>query len=235
MWTRKDLKMKAKASFKANYWRCVFVALILVAIIGASASYGASQGYKAGNSEVTVVAEMSEHTRNVLLGIILALVSFVGLITVLFNILVRMPLEVGCQHFFVENSKEKVDLGKLKRGFTPYYWRTVGAMLLRGIYICLWTLLFVIPGIIKSYSYAMVPYIIADNENISPKEAITLSRKMMNGNKWKLFVLQLSFFGWGLLSVITLGLLGVFYVQPYFFSTNAEFYLAIKEEYETKA
>ena len=68
-------------------------------------------------------------------------------------------------------------------------------MLLKDIFLCLWSLLFIIPGIIKAYSNAMVPYVLADNPELGAKEAITLSHKMMNGSKWRAFVLDLSFIG----------------------------------------
>lgn len=95
--------------------------------------------------------------------------------------------------------------------------------------MCLWTLLFIIPGLIKSYSYRMVPYILSDNEDMSATEAITKSREIMNGNKWRAFVLDLSFIGWVFLSCITLGLVGIFYVAPYISATEAELYEAIKD------
>ena len=74
----------------------------------------------------------------------------------------------------------------------------------------------------------MVPFILADNPNIGAKEAITLSRKMMDGNKWRAFVLDLSFIGWFLLAGLTGGILGIFYVNPYVYSTHAELYHALK-------
>lgn len=88
-------------------------------------------------------------------------------------------------------------------------------MVLRDVFIFLWSLLFLIPGVIKHYSYRMVPYILADDPEIGAMDAITLSRQMMDGHKWNTFVLDLSFLGWDLLSALTLGLLGVFYVNPY--------------------
>ena len=91
-----------------------------------------------------------------------------------------------------------------------------------------WSLLFIMPGIIKSCSYAMVPFILADDPSLGAREAITLSRKMMDGNKWRLFVLDLSFFGWMFLSACTFGILDIFYVNPYMHSTHAELYNVLK-------
>ncbi len=234
MWTRRDLKARGKVAFKANYWRCVLVALILILVVSAGAGYGARSAAEADNTEVTVESNLTEREQFFVVGMLLAMLTAAGAFVSLFDVLVFNPLEVGCNYFFVANSEDKAKVGKIGRGFSPYYWRTVGTMILRNIYICLWTLLLVIPGIIKWYSYAMVPYIIADEDDISPRQAITLSRKMMDGNKWKLFVLQLSFIGWFALSVLTFGLVGAFYTNPYYYSTMAQFYLTVKEEAEDR-
>ena len=101
--------------------------------------------------------------------------------------------------------------------------------ILQTIFLTLWSLLFIIPGIVKTYSYSMTYYILRDNPNLSASEAITESRRMMNGYKGKLFCLDLSFIGWFLLSALTLGLLG-FYVLPYYNAARARFYEALKNK-----
>lgn len=106
-----------------------------------------------------------------------------------------------------------------------------GATLLTALYQWLWSLLFVIPGIVKSYSYAMTNYIMLDNPEMGINEAITESRRMMNGYKWKLFVLDLSFIGWRLLCMIPLvgTVLNILYVSPYTSATRAAFYEELKQ------
>ncbi|MBQ8260083.1 MAG: DUF975 family protein [Clostridia bacterium] len=101
------------------------------------------------------------------------------------------------------------------------------ATLLVSLYTFLWSLLFIIPGIVKSYSYAMTPYILLDRPELSPTEAIKESEKMMNGHKMDLFILDLSFIGWILLSMLTCGVL-ILYVEPYMMATKAAFYLELK-------
>ena len=150
-----------------------------------------------------------------------------GIIGGLLHLLVFNPLEVGCRGFFTRNSEQPAELSELRAGFQPYL-RTVGALFLRDLFVCLWSLLFIVPGIIKLYSYRMVPYILADDPSISGMDAITLSRQMMDGHKWNTFVLDLSFIGWDLLSVLTAGLLGLFYVNPYKYATGAELYQTLK-------
>ena len=107
-----------------------------------------------------------------------------------------------------------------------------GAGILVGIFTFLWSLLFVIPGIVKSYSYAMTFYILADHPEMTATEAITASRKMMDGHKFDLFVLQLSFFWWYLLCYLTFGI-AYFYVAPYIAASTAKFYDTIKVDFET--
>lgn len=181
------------------------------------------------NEAVTGVQEHPEILVAIIIAV-LGVVAIVCLIAELLRLLVINPLEVGCQNFFIQNSEAPAELNELSRGFNPY-WRNVGAMFLRGLFLFLWSLLFIIPGIIKHYSYRMVPYILADNPGMKGKEAITLSRQMMDGHKWNAFVLDLSFIGWMLLSALTLGILGVFYVHPYIFCTDAELYRVLKEQY----
>jgi uncharacterized membrane protein len=89
--------------------------------------------------------------------------------------------------------------------------------------------LFVIPGIIKSYEYAIIPYILADDPKISSKDAFKKARQMMKGNKWRLFKLNLSFIGWGVLCVLTLGV-GSLFLVPYVSAASAEFYVELKNK-----
>ena len=85
-------------------------------------------------------------------------------------------------------------------------------------------LLFIIPGIIKSYSYRLVPYILAENPDIDTNEALMRSEQLMRGNKWETFIYDLSFIGWYILSIFTCGILSIFWVQPYKLACDAELY-----------
>lgn len=104
-------------------------------------------------------------------------------------------------------------------------------MFMQNLYIFLWTLLLVIPGIVKSYSYRMVPYIMAEQPDINYRDAIRISREMMDGEKMNTFVLDLSFILWGLLGAVTCGLGAVFYVKPYVEATNAELYVTLRNKW----
>ena len=102
-------------------------------------------------------------------------------------------------------------------------------LFLEGLYVCLWSMLFVIPGIVKSYAYAMTPYILLDNPEMGANEAITKSKEMMKGYKWKLFCLDFSFIGWYLLSFLTFGLV-LIYAIPLMNAARAQFYEELKAQ-----
>ena len=124
---------------------------------------------------------------------------------------------------------QKPEISDLFCGCTSNFAENFVAGLLISIFTFLWALLFIIPGIVKAYSYSMTYYILRDNPGMSGKDAITESRKMMDGHKWELFVLHLSFIGWVLLSILTFGIL-LLYVEPYMQATDAAFYEKLKAD-----
>ena len=98
-----------------------------------------------------------------------------------------------------------------------------------GVFLVLWTLLFIVPGIIKGFSYSLTPYILRDQPELSALESITESRRLMDGHKMEAFMLFLSFFGWFLVGILTLGI-GFFFIGPYFSTTYATFYDSIRDK-----
>ena len=104
--------------------------------------------------------------------------------------------------------------------------RALGLRLMTGILTALWSLLFVIPGIVAAYRYALAPYLMAEHPEIGVMEAISQSKALMRGNKWRLFCLQLSFIGWGILSTLTMGI-GNLWLAPYRNAAKAAFYLEL--------
>lgn len=109
------------------------------------------------------------------------------------------------------------------------YGKKVVTMLYMNVVIVLWSLLLVIPGIIASFTYAMVPYIISENPQLGVREAMQLSRRMMDGHRLDLFILYLSFIGWFFLSILTLGI-GFIWLTPYVAAAQGSFYLDVKAE-----
>ena len=150
----------------------------------------------------------------------------------LLEILVLFPLSLGVLNAFrkllTEGDNDLVP-NAFHLGFKPYLHKVWG-MLLMYILIVLWTLLFIIPGIIKTYSYAMTPYILHENPELSASEAIHRSRMMMRGHKFDLFYLYLSFIGWFLLCLLTAGI-GFLWLAPYVDTSLAAFYEDVKSDY----
>ncbi len=230
MWTRAELKNNAKEFFKYNYWKMVLAALVLSFVGGGGG--GVSAGYTRANTDDAggfnfsgmSPAELGALAVGVLVAVIVVCVVIGALQWFVFN-----PLIVGAQRFFVVSHYRKAELGELGFAFSRSYLNIVKVMFLRQLYTFLWTLLFIIPGIIKAYEYLMIPYILAENPDIDAKEAFAMSKQMMTGNKWNAFVLELSFFGWMLLSACTCNILAIFWVNPYMYMTLAELYVALKE------
>lgn len=150
--------------------------------------------------------------------------------------LVSLPLEIGLlgtfRRLLVNRDAKLVD--NMFRISIKDYVHKMSTSALRFVYTFLWTLLFIIPGIVKSYAYAMVPYILEDNPDLSAEETIDLSVKMMDGHKWELFCLHLSFLGWAILCIFTFGI-GFFFLQPYVLAAQADFYEDLKASIPVKA
>lgn len=213
MWERTELKTLARVALKDNYWKAFLVSLVFLFATGRGSSIRSNdfRDYIAShpNSFIIIVA--------------------IFILVTAYRILLGFSLEVGSVKFYVHLSQFKNTQGCYGFAFdSANYKGIISTMLLMNIYSLLWTLLLIIPGIIKAYSYRMVPYILADNPNIGANRAITLSRKMMDGNKFETFVLELSFIGWYLLGMLAL-VVGILFVNPYFDATIAQLYLVLRK------
>lgn len=271
MWTRKELKERAKESLKRNYWKVVLVSLIITLIgggtgSGATAAVG-GHGHSAESSDnenvivldnegnlpipedrEIIVGNMMDEVEgsvnaafaeleqaSVAVWVSIAVVVFVWMlvfmaIVICIDIFILNPLCVGTQRFMLKSVDGTGSVGELGYTFDHNYKNGVKTAFFRDLYIFLWSLLFVIPGIYKKYQYYMVDYILAENPDMPYQEVLALSKKMMDGNKWKTFVLDISFILWYMLSALTCGILSIFYVVPYKQLTRASLYRALQVE-----
>lgn len=238
MWTRKLLKDNAKVAFRRNYWACVAVSVITALLCGGVSAGGGSYRVNMDTEELYNDEMMLELIRQIPSYVWYAMIigAVIGLLVGLaVTILVSNVATVGCGRYFLENREHKTSIGQVFYSFQGgRYASTVWVMFLKSLYIFGWSLLFFIPGIVKAYSYMLVPYILAENTYLDRKRVFQLSRQMMRGHKMEAFVLKLSFFGWYFLSLFTSGILSIFYVNPYVHATMAEFYSAIKAEAKMK-
>lgn len=151
------------------------------------------------------------------------------------GIFVLGPLVIGlanCYKTLLADGDERAAANEFKVGFGNY-WHHVWGYVLTKIFVFLWTLLFIIPGIVKTLSYAMTNYILVDRPELSANEAINLSKDMMEGHRFDLLYLYLSFAGWFVLSLFTLGI-GFLWLIPYVQTSQSSFYLDVKADYERR-
>lgn len=227
MFDRIEVKKRGKAVFRASYWNCVGAAFVMTLVAGA---------YNGVNIIRYVNMDYSDpYSEPYNEGIGTGTIFLVSIVVGVLSIFVFNVLSLGCSRFFLINSySRKAKVEEIGSGFGPYYKSIVSTMFLTSVYIAIWTLLLIIPGIVKSYAYRLVPYIISEDPAMNSSDAMHLSEKLMYGKKWDAFVYDLSFIGWYILSVLTLGLLTVFYVNPYKYQSDAELYRAIRYPEELK-
>jgi len=165
------------------------------------------------------------------------LISFIGslIISTLsiawpFGLLVLGPVAIGLAFSFLKIARGvTVEVSDLFFGFENCFLNAFLLALLTGLFTFLWSLLLIVPGIIKALSYSMAPYILADNPDMDAMDTIKASQTLMKGNKWRLFCLYFSFIGWALLATCALGI-GIILLMPYIEAAKAEFYKVIIEE-----
>ena len=251
MWTRQEIKLNAKNSLRNFYWKAVLAAFILMLVgdtlvaTANSNSFGSSDdtSYVTGSytdaygnvysygEQVTDGAAISDSLLNAyasLFSLMLPVAVIATLIGLAIKVFVFNPLIVGGRKFFLQASRGDVNLRYFGSAFGDGYMNVVGAMFMTKLSIFLWSLLLVVPGIIKAYEYRMVPYLMIEDPTLSPSQAKELSKNMMLNEKLDVFVLDLTFILWRLLSGITFGIVGIFYVNPYIEFTNAELYRKIR-------
>lgn len=246
MWTRGDLKNKAKDFLRGNYWKSFLVAIVIALTGGNDNPFmgSGSNSRAAGGQEPGIRVNVGDAIfggsssisnwwlewvgvpRMVFFSIGTALTLL--LLVVGFRIFIGAPLNVGGKTYFlngVEGEANPVHLAWVFK--SSAYLKVVKTMFMRGLYTFLWTLLLIIPGIVKSYAYRMVPYILAEEPHLDADTAIRKSMDMTRGEKMNMFVLDLSFIGWYILGALMLGI-GIFFVHPYYEATYAQLYDTLK-------
>lgn len=212
MQTNQEFKNAALSALKGN-WAQAVLATIVYCVIVCIVS-GATSIYQLYTQDVCALG-----------GAVSPAAFGINGGSILLSVFVIIPLGVGFYYAFnalYAYSNGDVLSNSFGYGF-KIYWRAIGGMVLAQIFTCLWTLLLIVPGIIKAYSYSMTPYILVDNPELSVREAIRKSQQMMVGQKFNLFYLQLSFIGWFFLACFTGGI-GFLWLVPYYQTAQAAFY-----------
>lgn len=233
MWTRSDLKANAKSVLSQNYWMAFLVSLAYGIISGAGSS--ASSGVNGGTSSMASMANSGSNSGEMLailaaiMAAMMAMIGVVFVISLVASFFLYGPLTVGKNRYYMESRSSKSTFTQLFYGFKNNYMDNALSMFLTELFISLWSLLFIIPGIIKGLQWSQVAYILAENPKISGSRAREISTMMTDGEKWDIFVLQLSFIGWNLLGVLACGI-GSLFVAPYVEATYAELYAKMRDK-----
>ena len=207
-----DYKNESLAALKGNWAPAVLAGIVLYAVMGVV------MGPYYGVSIASAISGVTSHA---------IIPLYVGTLVLIY--LVGLPLTVGyynAQKVLLVNGDNRLIQNMFEIGFGNWLHYVWGSILMM-LYIALWTLLLFIPGIIKSYSYAMTYYILVERPELSANQAIDESRRLMRGHKFDLFYLDLSFIGWILLSMLTCGI-GLLWVMPYWVTARAAFWEDIK-------
>lgn len=197
--------------------------------IGKGVTVAVTNFFTKGQTQVqifinSIIGKPTQEQLNKAVAIILAVVA------ILLKIFIINPLNISIARMYLESKSYKVKFGRLKYAFNKeYYLNIVKSAIVLDIYKFLWSLT-LIGGIVKSYSYRMFNFIIAENPKISPLNALTLSRKMMNHYKMNAFLLDLSFLGWNILRFVTIGIAGIL-IDPYYNFTYVELYSVLRKDY----
>lgn len=241
-----DFRSIARDSLKGKWAIAVIVGLIAM-LLGGISSNGPEVNFEYSDNGATVNLDIANQTvysttqgiAPELKGLIIGGAVYIIIIALVFAVIyfvLGSIIKVGYSKFnldLVDRTKEP-EIGTLF-GYFGNWKTTAMAELLQTVYVLLWSLLFIIPGIIASYSYAMTGYILAENPDMDPSEAISRSKEMMSGNRWRLFCLQFSFIGWSILSSLTLGI-GNLWLTPYRQAATAAFYREVSgTEYAASA
>lgn len=247
MWSRVELKEYAKSFLKRNYWKAFIVVLIVTILSGGAGDGGASNQpsnqYKDDYvfseeynlpetyNNPSFIFDIASRTTNMpfsALGV--GFISIATMVIMLLFITVGLVAEVGQSRFFLDGFEGDVSIKKVVSGFNrEEYIPIVKTQIVKNVYIFLWSLLFIVPGIIKAYEYYYVPYIIAEQPHLSPNEAISKSRAMTMGHKLDMFVLNMSFILWYMAGSLLFGI-GIFFVNPYKEAVFARLYNILSDQ-----
>ena len=229
MWNRQQVKEQAKQIMKRNYWK-MFVVTLLASILTGEKTTIIERVQDFTSNNLSYDSQPIFYSSNFEL-IFYSFISVASILGILYTIFIGNVIVVGKNGYFIKNHDKNPELGEIFSGFKGNYLNVVKIMFLMDLKTLLWLLLLIVPGVIKAYEYSMIPYLLAENPNLSADEAFSLSKQMTTGQKMDLFVLDLSFLGWIILGLICCGI-GILFVLPYPEATRAEVYLNLKESVE---
>lgn len=238
MWTRAGLKKDAKTFLKKFYLLAFIASLIATVLMGdLNIEYETDATYPADDSIVQQIDErvpmdlegsLSNTASRGLFSPFYAFFTggriFISLLLTIILVTLGYVIEVGRNRFYLSGFDKDINIKYVFSGLNRReYLPIIKTQFIRNLFVFLWTLLLIVPGIIKSYQYRMVPYILAENPDLTTRETLDLSKEMTDGQKMDIFVLDLSFIGWYILGGLFFGI-GNLFVSPYVDATNTRLY-----------
>ena len=200
-WERRNLVEASKSLLKDNYWRLVGVVFVC--------------------NVFTILANLPNNTEE-------DSSWFISLLVFALLFFIVSPLSCGkVRTFLLGFQEDRVETANAFYYFSHDYWNVVKILFIMYLKIVLWSLLFIIPGFVKAYEYRMIPYILAEQPDISCADAFARTKEMTQNQKMNMFVLDLSFIGWNLLGIITV--IGSIFINPYIEGVYAALYLELKK------
>lgn len=214
--TSSDLRAQARRSLRGKWGVAVAVSFVMILLGGGVSIPGNSSGDGVGSGYLESILDIR----------VLSVLLTVGTVMTLIRIIIGGALTLGNDSFYTKLVKGgPVRFGDLF-GYFHQLWRGFCMQFVVNLFTVLWTLLFIIPGIVAGYSYAMVPYLMAEFQDLGVMDALRESKRIMKGNRFRLFCLRLSFIGWALLSMLSLGI-GFLWLSPYTEAAEAAFYMDV--------
>ncbi len=236
--TRKQLKELSWEQIQGKIARVFLVTLIIAAIVSAVSSMISFpqqilsifiDTWAQSIDNMYYITE-EEAMGIMIFGFCLAGISFfLAFIQIIIQCLITGPFNFSTYNIFLKITNNKdFSVGDAFSGFKTYK-KAVGVYFYQMLFTTLWSFLFIVPGFVKAFAYSMAGYISLENPELSSRECITRSKEMMKGHKWELFMLNLSFIGWILLTIVSCGIAGIWYI-PYCSASHANFYRQLKGE-----
>lgn len=230
MFQRTALKLQARERMRGFLGNAILVSLICAVLLGELGSSNFSELFEQTEQTATEGVLPTDMLPPALLGFVAVIILLVSLGGLLYHVFFGNVLAVGKYGWFMRYSRGEYPQVSQLFASLRIYKPALLTTLLRDVYVFLWSLLFIIPGVVQSYAYRLVPYIIYENPNLSAAEALRISKDIMHGNKLDLFVFDISFFFWNLLAAVTGGIVGIVYVKPYYHTAEAYVYDALKKD-----
>ena len=220
-----EIRRQARDNLRGHWGQAVIVAMVAGLLGGGITSASSSAGGSAGGSSSAADLEAFQALPPEIIHIVTTILGVVGIL-LLVGFIIGGTVQLGYSVYLLKQyHRQETSISDL---FSQFFRFGTGfaQKFFVNLYTVLWTVLLVIPGIVKSFSYAMTPFILADNPNLTANQAITRSRELMDGHKWELFVLSLTFIGWEILGALCFGI-GLLWVTPYKNAAYAAFYRQI--------